>query len=147
MSTSLQWLVFKIPYKIYDSILPFPFKWESTTMRLLPNISLSGVNNKLWLWSGPLFFGINWGLYIVHLQILSNVEEERRHDLVYYVRLLAAIIQLFTFGTIIQFSTYYTRNVEEMAALFTGTGSSFKGAVDSLGAWYLVTSKPFYKDF
>ncbi|CAL8097910.1 unnamed protein product [Orchesella dallaii] len=149
MGSPLQWFVFKIPYQLYDSILPFPFKWNSTTMRLLPNISMCGANKKLtaWLWSGPLLFGLNLALYIIHVHILSNLEPERRFGLAYYVRLLLAILNLFTFGTIIQFAMYYTKNMEDMAALFTGTSSAFEGAVDKLGAWYLITTKPFYKDF
>ncbi|CAL8097913.1 unnamed protein product [Orchesella dallaii] len=148
MSTPLQWFVFKIPYKLYDTILPFPFKWDSTTMQLLPNISMCGANKKLtaWLWSGPFLFGLNLALYIIHVQILSSLDPEKRLGLAYYVRLLLAIIQLFTFGTIIQFATFYTRNMEEMAALFTGS-RGFEGAVERLGAWYLITTKPFYKDF
>ncbi|CAL8098481.1 unnamed protein product [Orchesella dallaii] len=149
MSTPIQWFVFKIPFRLYDRILPFPFKWETNQKLLSPSISLSGVSKKqiAWIWTGPILFGINWVLFTIQFRILLNLEADQRLGLAYYIRSLAAIIQLFTFSTILQFASYYTKNRVEMAALFTGSWETLESATDVLGAWYLVNTKPFYKDF
>ncbi|CAL8098490.1 unnamed protein product [Orchesella dallaii] len=149
MSTPLQWLVFKIPFRLYDQILPFPFKWKTSQKRLSPSISSSGINKKqiAWVWTGPFLFGINWVLYTIQFRILLNLEPDKRLGLAYYIRSLASIIQLFTFATIIQFASYYTKNRVQMAALFTGSRETLESPLDLPGAWYLINTKLFYKDF
>ncbi|CAL8098502.1 unnamed protein product [Orchesella dallaii] len=149
MSTELQWFVFKIPFRLYDQIIPFPFKWEPTQKRLSPSVPLNAVSRKLiaWIWVGPILFGINCMLFTIQFRILLNLQADQRLGLAFYIRLLAVIIQLFLFATISQFSSYYTKNRVEMAALFTGSLELMESPLDLLGAWYLINTKPFYKDF
>ncbi|CAL8098496.1 unnamed protein product [Orchesella dallaii] len=149
MSTPLQWFAFKIPFRLYDRILPFPFKWEPTEKRLSSSIPLSGVSRKLiaWIWAGPILFGISLVLFTIQFRILLHLDADKRLGLAYYIRLLAVIINLFSFATISQFSSYYTKNRKEMAALFTGSLEPMASPLELLGAWYLINTKPFYKDF
>ncbi|CAL8083781.1 unnamed protein product [Orchesella dallaii] len=149
MGTPLQWLSFSLPFRIYDHIFPFPFKWYPNEKKLIPaaDPTSDSLRRTVWLWLGSCFMIATLLMISCHLKRLYDIDNKEQQGLGYYIQLLATLIHFILAGVVLQATVYYTKNASDMAALFTDSYKALVITITELNGWNHFPYRPFYKDF